>query len=30
LRNWLGIKVGRLRPSPVLAIAAKSLSPAKR
>ncbi len=29
LRNWLGIKVGRLRPSPMLATAAKSLSPAK-
>jgi L-asparaginase II len=29
LRNWLGIKVGRLRPSPMLATAAKSLPPAK-
>jgi L-asparaginase II len=29
LRNWLGIKVGRLRPSPILATAAKSLSAAK-
>jgi L-asparaginase II len=29
LRNWLGLKVGRVRPSPVLASAAKSLSSAK-
>jgi L-asparaginase II len=29
LRNWLGIKVGQIRPSPMLAAAAKSLSPAK-
>jgi len=29
LRNWLGLKVGRVRPSPVLASAAKSLSLAK-
>jgi L-asparaginase II len=29
LRNWLGLKVGGVRPSPVLASAAKSLSSAK-